>query len=258
MNPDPGELKRSIDKAAHIIYQSKNGVALTGAGYSTPSGIPDFRSPQSGLWLGIDPTQVASLRSFRYHPEKFYAWFRSFAHLMLNAQPNPAHYSLSALSKHGHIQTVITQNIDGLHQRAGSEHVLEVHGGMDDMSCTRCFKKFPSTHFINNFLETGSIPICPECGGTLKPSVILFEEQLPINTWRAAEKACMDADLMLVAGSSLVVMPVAGLPMRAVNQNSPLIMVNKTPTYIDIRADVHILGDVSEIMPRILEAVENA
>jgi NAD-dependent deacetylase len=255
MGERTNEFDRDIQDAAYLIRSQKKGVALTGAGISTPSGIPDFRSAGSGLWKRYNPLEVASLSAFRYHPEKFYAWMRELALEMWQARPNAAHIALARLEKTGCIHTVITQNIDGLHQRAGSKRVLEVHGSMQTLTCIGCYHQHPISGFIGPYLETGEIPRCPDCRHILKLDVVLFEEQLPIQTWFSAQEACRNCDLMLVTGSSLEVMPVAGLPMQAIEHGARLILINQSTTYLDVRADVILRGDVADILPLIAAEV---
>jgi NAD-dependent deacetylase len=238
-----------------IIKASREAVVLTGAGISTPSGIPDFRSEGSGLWMRYDPFEVASLSAFRYNPEKFYEWLRPLANTICNAQPNPAHVSLARLESVGMIQTIITQNIDRLHQRAGSRNVLEVHGTLDTLSCIACFHQVDSQPYLDAYLDRGETPSCPLCGSVLKPDIILFGEQLPARTWLKALEASKNCDLMIVAGSSLEVLPVAGLPMRALENGAQLIIINRTKTYIDVRADVVFGEDVADILPRMVKEV---
>ncbi len=250
-----GEQQKSIRKAADLIRGAKKAVSLTGAGYSTPSGIPDFRSANSGLWESNDPMEVASLSSFRYQPKKFFDWFRPLAARIYSAIPNSAHVSLAQLEKAGYFFGVITQNIDGLHQRAGSQQVFEVHGSLDWLVCTSCYTRYPSQPFYKSFIDDCMVPVCPSCGYILKPDVVLFEEQLPFKTWKQAEEAAISCDLMLVAGSSLTVIPAANLPLYALENGVPLIIVNKTPTYVDDRADVVIYGDLAEIIPRLASEV---
>lgn len=246
-----------IHNAADIIRASKHGAVLTGAGISTHSGLPDFRSPGSGLWQRFDPFEVASLDTFRYHPERFYTWIRPLVSGMQEVNPNPAHYGLVSLEQSGHIQTVITQNIDGLHQKAGSKNVLEVHGTFQTLSCTNCFRRYNSSNYIEPYLTSGKIPFCPECQHILKPDIILFGEQLPVKTWLKAREVSRNCDVMIVAGSSLEVLPAAGLPMLAIESGAHLIIINKTETYLDVRADVVFLDDVAEIIPRIVSEVVN-
>jgi len=173
-------LESDIERAAQLILHARHTVALTGAGHSTPSGIPDFRSPGSGLWEKVNPMAVASIFVFRLQPQAFYDWIRPLVRLMLNAKPNPAHRALAEMEEMGLLQAVITQNIDGLHQRAGSRRVLELHGHMREATCIRCYKVVPARALINKFLADGQVPVCEDCGGVMKPNVILFGEQLPV------------------------------------------------------------------------------
>ena len=244
-----------IRPAAEIIRASRRVVVLTGAGISTHSGIRDFRSPGSGLWTRHDPIEVASLDSFRYNPENFFRWIRPLVTGMQAAKPNAAHLALASLEKNGHIGTIITQNVDGLHQSAGSTNILEVHGSMRTMTCVSCFLKYEASGFIAAYLEKDEIPRCKQCGHILKPDVILFGEQLPARTWLKAQEISKQCDLMIVAGSSLEVLPVAGLPMRAIENGAHLIIINNTETYLDVRADVVFNADVAEILPQIAREV---
>ena len=244
--------------AADIILGSKRTVVLTGAGISTPSGIPDFRSAKNGLWERYDPFEVASLSAFRYNPEKFYQWIRSLAVDIHKANPNAAHFGLAHLENMGYVQTIITQNIDRLHQKAGSNNVLEVHGSIQNLICVRCYHQFDSQGFSENILANGQVPYCPDCGGVLKPDLILMGEQLPVKTWLKAQELSRKCDLMIVAGSSLEVLPVAGLPMRALENGAHLILINHSQTYLDVRADVVLHDDVEIVIPRVVEAVEAA
>jgi NAD-dependent deacetylase len=255
MSDFPPTVLEGICFAADIIRESSRGIALTGAGISTPSGIPDFRSPNSGLWSRFDPFEVASLTAFRYHPEKFYNWIRPLATNVLRALPNPAHHALTSLEKASHLLTIITQNIDGLQQRSGARNVLEVHGSMETLTCVGCYQHYQSADFIEPFLTFGEIPSCPNCGNILKPDLVLFGEQMPAWTWNKAQEACRKCEVMIVAGSSLEVMPVASLPLQVLEKGAHLIVINQSPTYLDLRADVVIHADVAEILPRIAKEV---
>jgi len=249
------EVSREIIRAASFIRSAKYVVVLSGAGTSTPSGIPDFRSTGSGLWTRYDPLEYASLHAFRYNPENFFEWMRPLARQIFYADPNPAHSALALLEKNGYIQIIITQNIDGLHQRAGSQHILEVHGSFQSSTCVSCYQQFPSDDYFRPYIETGIIPRCPVCQNILKPDIILIEEQMPFRTWQQAQTACDKCDLLLITGSSLEMMPVAGLPARALQHGARLIIINHSPTYIDVRADILINADVAEILPKIAEVV---
>ena len=251
------DIIESIQLASDLIKHSHHSVVLTGAGISTPSGIPDFRSPGTGLWTKYLPMEVASLSAFRYNPELFYQWLHPLVQHMLSARPNPAHYSLAQLEENGFIELIITQNIDGLHSRAGSKNVIEVHGTLNSLTCIKCFIQVPSELIIQEYIDNCLIPHCQICGGILKPDVILYEEQLPIKTWIKAEEACRKCDLLIVAGTSLEVMPSAKLPVLALDNDASLIIINKTNTYIDVRADIIIRADVADIFPQISEKVLN-
>jgi len=252
MNRTSGAITTALEDAAELIRNAKRIVVLSGAGISTPSGIPDFRSEGTGLWSRDEPMEVASLTIFRTHPEKFFNWFRPLAGQIFNARPNPAHEAL-AEPNIGKELTIVTQNIDGLHQKAGSKHVIEIHGTMGTLSCTSCFKKFDAGGFLHPFIELGTIPLCSNCNGILKPDVILFGEQLPQAAWMEAQNAARQCDLMVVAGSSLEVLPVASLPVQAIDRGAHLIVINNTSTYIDIRADVVITDDVATVLPNIMK-----
>jgi NAD-dependent deacetylase len=245
----------NIKFAAEIIRNSKYTVVLTGAGISTPSGIPDFRSPTSGLWERYDPFDVASLSAFRYHPENFFNWMRPLARNIHAATPNIAHVGLAQLERAGYLHTIITQNIDELHQRAGSSTVLEVHGSLRTLTCTGCFRQQEASHFIQSYIENGDIPRCEYCGEILKPDVILYGEQLPARIWLQAQASCQQCELMIVAGSSLEVLPVAGLPMRALENGAHLIIINQSKTYADIRADIVLANDVAIAIPLLVKEV---
>jgi NAD-dependent deacetylase len=245
----------AIEDAAVLIRNAKRAVVLTGAGISTPSGIPDFRSEGSGLWSRDEPMEVASLTTFRTAPERFFHWFQPLASQIFNAEPNAAHRALAAFEQSGHVRMIITQNIDVLHQKAGSKNVVEMHGTLRTVSCTNCFQKFDSHPFLQPYIETGQIPQCLSCNGILKPDVILFGEQLPQSAWYEAQRAARQCDLMVIAGSSLEVLPVARLPMQALDRGAHLIIINNTPTYLNVRADVVIMDDVATTIPEIAKRV---
>lgn len=241
-----------------MLRDARHAVALTGAGISTPSGIPDFRSPSSGLWEKSDPMVVASIYGFRLKPQAFFDWIRPLARLMCAAAPNSAHFALAEFERMGVIHAVITQNIDMLHTKAGSQCVLEVHGAIRESTCGQCFTIVPTEIFLETFLATGEIPRCPDCGGVLKPNVILFGEQLPAAIMREAEEAARECDVMLIAGTSLEVAPVSGLPHQALAHGARLILVNTGETPIDQRASAVIRGDVAEVLPGLLDLVKGS
>lgn len=251
------QTKTSIEFVAELLRKAKYAVVLTGAGISTPSGIPDFRSEGTGLWSSDEAMEVASLNTFRTDPERFFVWFRPLAGRIFNANPNPAHVALARLEEAGRIHSIVTQNIDALHHKAGSKNVIEMHGTLRTLSCTQCFRKAGAEQYLEAFIERGELPRCFGCNGLMKPDVILFGEQLLQSAWFAAQRESRKCDLMLVAGSSLEVLPVAGLPMQVIDRGSHLVILNNATTYLNVRADVIIQEDVADILPAITEQVLN-
>jgi len=249
----PESYNPQIKKAAGLIQSARYAVAFTGAGISTPSGIPDFRSARTGLWEKDDPMQVASLTSFLHTPERFFNWLRPLALTSLSASPNPAHLALAELENSGFLKAVITQNIDDLHVQAGSHNVLELHGSLRTLSCTGCHRSFSARDFMPAFIDSGTLPSCPECRSLLKPDIVLFEESLPAKTWYQAEVHARMADLMIVAGSSLTVTPAAYIPQEAVESGAQIIIINQTPTYLDEIAAILLPLDVAEVLPAITQ-----
>lgn len=249
------QVDQQIQHAASLIASARYIVAMTGAGISTPSGIPDFRSADSGLWDQADPLEVASIFAFRHNPQRFYNWVRPLALLMLEARPNPAHYALVTLEREGKLKAIITQNIDNLHGKAGSKTVYELHGHLREVTCTRCFAVLDSAAAFAQFISDGQVPR-HTCGGVLKPNVILFGEPLPMRELVLAQEVIKAADLVLVAGSSLEVAPASDLPALALEHSAKLIIVNYQPTYLDSRAAVVIHADVADVLPRIVELVK--
>jgi NAD-dependent deacetylase len=242
-----------IGCAARLLREAHQTVALTGAGISTPSGVPDFRSPDTGLWHKYDPMEVASLSAFRHHPEQFYLWVRPLADCVLSAEPNPAHLALARLEQAGRLRGIITQNIDDLHRRAGSRNILEIHGHMREATCVDCYRVYPTAPFLADFTVSAEVPRCPSCKGILKPMAVLFGEQLPFDVVRQAHQWVLECDVILVVGSSLEVTPAALFPVEALNAGARLIIVNREPTYVDERADAIFREDVAEIVPRLVE-----
>lgn len=251
------EIKPQIERAAECIRQARFCVAFTGAGISTPSGIPDFRSAKTGLWQQDNPMEVASLTTFRRQPERFFNWLRPLAEKMWQAQPNPAHAALAWMEKAGYVKGVVTQNIDGLHQRAGSKKVVEVHGSLETLTCMKCGKNYTGRQFVEDFIHRRGIPMCPECIRILKPDIVLFEEALPTAAWDQAMRWCLRADVILVIGSSLEVVPAALLPQMAVERGARLILVNFTATHLDNQAEFIFQADLVEVLPALQQALKD-
>ena len=244
-------VSNQIDRAVALLNHSRRAIALTGAGISTPSGIPDFRSPNSGLWQHKNPLEMASMYAFRQRPEDFFDWIQPIARQVINAEPNAAHTALAELEMYGPLKGVITQNVDMLHDKAGSAVVYEVHGHLRDVTCLQCFTIYPSSPHLEIFVDTGEIPYCESCGGVLKPNVILIGEQLPIRILNQAKKEARTCDVMLVVGSSLEMAPVGDLPLLAAESGARLIIVNYEPTHADPLADVVIHANVVDVLPRL-------
>lgn len=240
-------MKHDIDVAADLLSGARRGVALTGAGVSTESGLPDFRSP-AGLWAGVDPVEVATLTAFRRTPERFYDFYRTRLAMLAGAKPNAGHRALADLEAKRMIEVVVTQNIDGLHQEAGSRRVIELHGNLREAACPDCGWVGPITR-VTEALARERLPVCERCGGRVKPNVVLFEELLPLDAYHEAERACRSADVLLVAGSSLQVTPAALLPREAMRAGASLIIVNDECTPFDDLARVVLRGRAGHLLP---------
>jgi NAD-dependent deacetylase len=245
-----------IEQAITLLHQSNYVVALTGAGISTPSGIPDFRSPDSGIWAQHDPVEVASIYAFRHNPQTFYDWIYPLTKLIFDAQPNAAHHALAEMEVHGKLMSIITQNIDMLHTRAGSQTVFEVHGHMREATCMHCHTMVDGVALLQRFMQNKAVPQCNLCDGVLKPNVILFGELLPINVLHKAQKEAMACDLMVVAGSSLEVSPAGDLPQLAKRTGAKLLFINLGNTHLDSIADVVIHADVVDVLPKLMASLE--
>ena len=242
-----------ISAAARLIQEARYAVAFTGAGMSTAAGIPDFRSRGTGNWENADPLEVASLTGFRNSPDAFYEWVRPLAQQMFAAAPNPGHHALAALEHAGLLTTLITQNIDQLHRRAGSKRMFEIHGDIGTASCPSCGCTYASDQFRENLLrEEMELPTCTRCRCILKLDIILFGEILPEKTMCNAQKAVLSCDLMLVAGSSLQVFPAADLPAMAHRNGASLIIINREETPLDNVAKVVLRADLAKALPAIV------
>lgn len=242
----------TIIRAIELLRQSNRTVALTGAGISTPSGIPDFRSPESGVWHDIDPMEVASIYAFRHNPAAFFEWIRPLANTILHAKPNAAHFALAALEANGRLQATITQNIDLLHSKAGSKNLYELHGSMRQASCLACHTQVDGLEMWQTVADTCQMPTCSTCGHVLKPNVILFGEMLPALTMHLAQQEAQKCDLMLVVGSSLEVAPAGDLPLLAKQAGAKLIIVNLEPTHMDSQADLLFREDAADLLPQLV------
>jgi len=236
-------MEEKSSQLLEMIRASERIVALTGAGISTASGIPDFRSP-GGLWEDVDPMEVATLSVFRDDPERFWSFYRARLDMAGQFEPNPGHLLLAHLEQLGKLSAVITQNIDGLHQAAGvsPELVFEVHGSVRELVCLACEERYPRER-VDELSESG-LPRC-KCGEILKPGVVLFEEMLPEDEFEKSVEALVGCDLLLLIGSSLVVYPAAGLPAHR-NPAASMAVINAEPTAWADEADLWLDGDIAK------------
>lgn len=237
----------TIERAANWLAGSKNAVAFTGAGISTDSGIPDFRSP-GGVWTKYEPVYFDEYVRSPAGRQRYWQQKSEGHHQMVNALPNDGHRMLANWEAAGHLLGVVTQNIDGLHQRAGSKQVLELHGTACRVACLSCDFRDVTDKYVDTFLETSQVPNCPRCGGLLKHATISFGQQLPDDVLRTASEWCHRADLFLALGSSLVVTPAADLPRIAKGAGARLIIINRDATPLDSIADLVIHDSIGKVL----------
>jgi NAD-dependent protein deacetylase/lipoamidase len=242
-----------LDAAIAAAARARHIVAFTGAGVSTESGLPDFRSP-GGIWSTIDPSKVATRSAALSAPTQFYEFYRARLEMLATAAPNPAHLALARWEHAGTLRSVVTQNVDSLHQQAGSRRVIELHGNLREAACLVCRRVFPVAR-IRESLDAGTLPECAACGGMLKPNVVLFGEVLPEAEWAAAMEAARQCDVVLVVGSSLLVTPAAYVVHEALQHGARLIIVNREATSLDGAAAAVLRGDAGRILPELVDAV---
>jgi NAD-dependent deacetylase len=234
-----------VQRLAGLVRDADSVVALTGAGISVPSGIPDFRSPGTGLWEHVNPMEVAHIDAFRADPVRFWSFYAQRFATLGKKQPNGAHRALAALERAGRLEAVITQNIDLLHRKAGTRELVEVHGSIDSCSCLRCGERVPSEEARARLAaDPDGVPRCEACAEPLKPDVVLFGEFLPAPALRRAEQLCAAADVLLCIGSSLEVYPVAGLPELTHAAGGAVAIITQGSTPLDQLAEVRLTGDV--------------
>ena len=236
-----------------LIEAEGCSVALTGAGISTPSGIPDFRSP-GGLWTRIDPS-IFDISFFHSRPDISWLYYKQLIEELEGKHPNPAHKALAELEETGLLKAVITQNIDGLHQKAGSKKVLEIHGNAYRAVCTSCGTRYSIYEALKKITE-GKAPRCPKCGGLLKPDVVFFGEPLPYKVYMESLRLARTCKVFMSIGSSLVVQPAASLPWHAHSSGAFMVIINLQETPLDPVADIVIHDMVEKILPEIVQAVK--
>jgi NAD-dependent deacetylase len=246
-------MDNNILKAAEIIKKSKNMIALTGAGVSVESGIPDFRSA-GGLWDKYDPSIYASIHSFMRMPEKVWDMIFEMIEVTETASPNSAHLALAKLEGMDLLKAIITQNIDNLHQEAGSKNVIEYHGNAKRLVCMSCGAEYGIDEFD---LSAKEIPVCGGCGKVLKPSVVFFGENIPVDALSESQRFAEAADVVLVVGTSAVVYPAASIPRIAKSRGAALIEFNLERTELSSFVDILVNGSAGKTLPDLVKLLEN-
>jgi NAD-dependent deacetylase len=242
-------------EVAELIHDAGSVVALTGAGISVPSGIPDFRSPGTGLWANVNPMEVAHINVFRRDPQRFWRFYGDRFHTLADKRPNAAHAALATLEAAGLLDAVITQNIDRLHAKAGSRELIEVHGTIDHSSCPACGARYALADVRTRRAgDDAGIPRC-DCAEALKPDVVLFGEYLPVDALVRAEQLAAGADLLLCIGSSLEVYPVAQLPEITLSSGGRIVIITQGRTPFDRSAAVRLGGDVEAELGAVVGAL---
>jgi NAD-dependent deacetylase len=242
-------------RLAELLRESERAVVLTGAGISVPSGIPDFRTPGTGLWEKVDPMEVAHIDAFRRDPDRFWSFYGQRFASLRDKRPNRAHEIVAELERRGAVRGVITQNVDRLHRLAGSERVVEVHGSIEWAVCLECGGRVGVDRVLELIDSGVGTPECDACVAALKPDVVLFGELLPPEAMAEAEALAADADLMLCVGSSLEVFPVASLPGVTLGSGGRIALVTQGPTPYDAQADVKLSDDVVTDLEAVVAAL---
>lgn len=239
-----------IDEVAKALLKARHVVALTGAGVSVPSGIPDFRDP-GGLWSRYEIAEYSTIYAYRANPEKVWQMFHEIHEFIDNSQPNRAHLALAELERLGRLECVITQNIDRLHQKAGSSAVLEFHGSAEWYHCVFCGSRTTEAEALTR-TDSMRIPRC-QCGRPLKPAVVLFGESIPLEVMKRSTIVAEHADMILVVGTSASVAPASDLPRLVASRGGLVVEFNMNRTALSHAAKLHVPGDVSETLPAVVE-----
>ena len=246
----------NLKELASLIESSEKIVFFTGAGISTESGIPDFRSPESGLWNDKNMEDFFGIDNFLNKPEEFYELFMRKFEMFLRAEPNPSHNFITELERKGKVLSVITQNIDGLHQKSGTKNLIELHGNITNAYCLKCNNQIKTKQTFNMIKKGINPPLCPVCNGLIKPDVVFFGENLPAKALDDAVEKSKQGDLFIVMGSSLVVMPAALMPGYAKSAGVKVVILNKMPTPYDSMADIVINEKLGTIIKNIKELID--
>lgn len=245
-----------VETLAEALSNARSAVVLTGAGVSVPSGIPDFRTPQTGMWANVDPMEVAHIDVFNNDPERFWSFYGERFASLGDKRPNKAHEAIVELERRGLIDAVITQNIDRLHHAAGTEELIEVHGSIEQSRCLSCGTSY-ELEWVRSQAEEHGVPRCEACPAAppLKPNVVLFGEMLPEDAIQRSFELAAAADVLIAIGSSLVVHPVAGLPSITLRSGGELAVITNGPTPFDSDAFVKLEGDVEDELVALIEAL---
>jgi NAD-dependent deacetylase len=236
-----------------LLATARRVTALTGAGVSAESGVPTFRDAQTGLWANFKPEELATPAAFRRNPRLVWEWYAWRRQLVAGAKPNPAHFALVEMEKRVPDFTLITQNVDGLHQRAGSRNVVELHG---NISRTKCFEE---NTVVTSWLETGDVPPrCPNCGGLLRPDVVWFEEVMPEKETARAFERSTDCEVFLSIGTSTLVHPAAALPFHALEHGASVVEINPEATPLTAEADYVLTGAAGVVLPELMSLIADS
>ena len=247
------DVMKLCDKAAAVLRGARRAVAFTGAGISVASGISDFRSP-GGLWSRFDPMAVASVQAMNTNPRGVWEFLLDAAGMFHSAEPNPAHLALAAMERDGVLAGVVTQNIDGLHQRAGSRRVVEYHGGCESWYCRRCAAPWDASRVHE--LSRGDLPVLCRCGGLIRPSVVFYGEGIPRRAVSGSDELLRGADVMLIVGTSGDVAPANGLPWRVKYGGGTVVEVNLGPTAFGSVTDIRLDEPAEEVLPVIYDLLK--
>ena len=243
-------------RLAELLREARSAVVLTGAGVSVPSGIPDFRSPGTGMWEKVNPMEVAHIDAFRREPDRFWQFYGDRFASLVDKQPNDAHFAIAELERRGLVRGVVTQNVDRLHRKAGSSNVIEVHGSIEWSVCPECGGRVSLERVIEVMSEHPGAPECTACIAPLKPNVVLFGEMLPEDALSDAYALAAEADLIVCVGSSLEVFPVASLPGVTRDGGGRIAVITQGPTPYDDDAAVKLSGDVVEELSAVMAALD--
>jgi len=249
----------NIARAVEILQSADNVIALTGAGISTESGIPDFRS-RGGLWQKYDPAEYATIQAFHSDPEKVWLMLFDMVGLTRSAKPNPGHLALAELERMDLLKCIVTQNVDNLHQEAGSVNVIEYHGNVSRLECLRCGAQYRDAEFsMDDVIRSATPPRCPDCKSILKPTVVFFGEMIPHDAMVRSQEAAQKADAVIVVGTSATVYPAAGIPLIAKQNNAVIIEFNlETTDLTRFATDIFIQGQAGTTLPELVNQLKSS